>query len=341
MEKILTVIIPTYNMERYLDKCLSSLILSDCSLMQSLEVLVVIDGATDKSAEIARSYQSLHPDTFCVIEKENGNYGSCVNRGLAEAKGKYVKILDADDSFNTQSLAYFLTELHRIDVDLVLTDYNLVDESQTVLEHREFSMSPNGIYQIENVLEPVSELEMHAIAYRRSMLLSMAYRQTEGISYTDTEWAFKPLVEVNNVCYLNLQVYNYLVGRQGQTMDAKVLKKSMPQMIRVHTGLMAFYKEKSLDCHKARFIFDHRIDNFVSRTYGWTLQNKLLSNDQLKSLDQSVRTLKPDLYERMGRSTINFIKYVELWRKHDYHLPFVFNLLVKVIFLKRKLMLKL
>ena len=97
MEKLLTIIIPTYNMEKYLDKCLSSLIVDDKELMTQLEVLVVIDGAKDRSSEIAHTYQDKYPDTYVVIDKENGNYGSCINRGLKEASGKYVKVLDADD----------------------------------------------------------------------------------------------------------------------------------------------------------------------------------------------------------------------------------------------------
>ena len=85
MAKILTVVIPTYNMEKYLDRCLTSLIVTNNDLLERLEVLVVIDGAKDRSSEIAHSYQIRYPQTFIVIDKENGNYGSCVNRGVAEA----------------------------------------------------------------------------------------------------------------------------------------------------------------------------------------------------------------------------------------------------------------
>ena len=97
--KILTIIIPTYNMEQYLRKCLDSLIVSEEN-MQRLEVLVVNDGSKDSSSAIGHEYEAKYPQTFRVIDKENGNYGSCVNRGLKEATGKYVKVLDADDYFD-------------------------------------------------------------------------------------------------------------------------------------------------------------------------------------------------------------------------------------------------
>lgn len=70
MDKILSVVIPTYNMEEYLKGCLDSFILPVQSLMSSLEVLVVIDGATDKSSSIAHQYQDRYPETFRVIDKE-------------------------------------------------------------------------------------------------------------------------------------------------------------------------------------------------------------------------------------------------------------------------------
>ena len=91
-------------MEKYLDKCLTSLIVSD-DKMPLLEVLVINDGSKDRSSEIAHSYEQKYPQTFRVIDKENGNYGSCINRGLKEATGKYVKVLDADDWFDTNNLS--------------------------------------------------------------------------------------------------------------------------------------------------------------------------------------------------------------------------------------------
>lgn len=74
MRKLLTIIIPTYNMQDYLCRCLDSLIVPD-DMMKDLEVLVINDGSKDRSSEIAHSYQDRFPVTFRVIDKENGNYG--------------------------------------------------------------------------------------------------------------------------------------------------------------------------------------------------------------------------------------------------------------------------
>lgn len=95
MNKILTVVIPTYNIEKYIETCLNSFVIPE--VMEKLEVLVVNDGSKDSSAVLARAYEERYPDTFRVIDKENGGHGSTINRGLLEAAGTYFKVVDGDD----------------------------------------------------------------------------------------------------------------------------------------------------------------------------------------------------------------------------------------------------
>ena len=129
MEKQLTLIIPTYNMERYLRTCLDSLIIDEGQ--QALEVLIINDGSKDASSAIAHEYEREYPDIFRVINKENGNYGSCINRGLKEATGRYLKILDADDYFDNASLIQFLKIIVTIDTDMILTDNTIYGDNNS------------------------------------------------------------------------------------------------------------------------------------------------------------------------------------------------------------------
>ena len=91
MDKVLTVIVPVYNMEKYIRQCLESLVIGEA--LDRIEVLVVLDG----SAEIAYEFVEQYPDTFRIIYKANGGHGSAINTGLMMASGEYVKILDSDD----------------------------------------------------------------------------------------------------------------------------------------------------------------------------------------------------------------------------------------------------
>ena len=121
MDKILSIIIPSYNMEAYLAKGLDSVLL--IYNPSPLVVFVVNVGSKDGTLEIARSYATRFPGIVNVIDKENGHYGSCINAGLKIAQGKYVRILDADDSFYTDEFEEFVKFLKTTDADLIVNDY--------------------------------------------------------------------------------------------------------------------------------------------------------------------------------------------------------------------------
>ena len=95
MDKILTVSVAAYNVEKFIRNTLDSCIAEE--IMTDLEVLVVDDGATDATAEIVREYEDKYPQTFRLIHKENGGYGTTVNRSMQEASGKYFRLLDGED----------------------------------------------------------------------------------------------------------------------------------------------------------------------------------------------------------------------------------------------------
>ena len=210
MNKLLSVVIPTYNMEAYLNRCLNSLIVPN-ELLELIEVLVINDGSKDDSSAIAHEYETKYPNTFRVIDKENGNYGSCINRGLKEATGKYIKVLDADDWFDTSALSGLLYELQNYDVDMVLTPFNIVN-AETMIKTLAYSPNTNA-GEIRNIQQDsyneIGVYMMHGVIYKLSLLRSIGYKQTEGISYTDTEWVYLPLYEVDTYVYLNYCLYQY------------------------------------------------------------------------------------------------------------------------------------
>lgn len=230
MEKVLTIVVPTYNMEKYLERCLSSLLISDKEAFNTLEVLVVNDGSKDNSSTIAHSFQDKYPDVFTTIDKDNGNYGSCINVALKIAKGKYIKILDADDCFETNNISTFVSFLSKCSSDMVISDFTMINDEDNEIKQVKY---PKCLYAkilsfgaLESILFIWKSLPMHAITYRTSLLIDSGYKQTEGISYTDQEWAYIPLFSVKCIAFFNKTIYKYRLGRDGQTMDPVVFDKS-------------------------------------------------------------------------------------------------------------------
>lgn len=224
--KLLSVIIPTYNMERYLGACLASLALVDEAQMNLLDILIINDGSTDRSSEIAHDFARRHPLSVRVVDKANGNYGSCVNAALPLVRGKYIRILDADDSYYTDNLPDYLRMLNSSDADVVMTDFDYVDTEGKVTK----SLAPlpssfaNRTFPIREI-PPKAYIMMHHVAFRSSLFDGLGYHQTEGISYTDWEWVFHPMSRVKRVSYYKKPIYRYLVGREGQTVDPAVTVK--------------------------------------------------------------------------------------------------------------------
>ena len=122
-QKNLTVIVPVYKVEPYINKCLDSLLVPE-EIRKDLEVIIINDGTPDRSAEMARAYERNYPATFRVIDKSNGGHGSAWNLGLKEANGKYIRFLDSDDWVDTAEFTRLLSRLKELDVDLVLSHYN-------------------------------------------------------------------------------------------------------------------------------------------------------------------------------------------------------------------------
>lgn len=322
MEKILTVVIPTYNMEKLLDRCLTSLILEDKDLMKQLEVLVVIDGAKDRSSEIAHSYQDRYPYTFRVIDKENGNYGSCINRGLKEATGLYFKILDADDWYDSKALAEYLMRIKVTDADALVTDFTIVSEgSMPKVMTKE--LQDGMVYDINDINNAmkVGTIRMHALTIKTQILRDINYTQTEGISYTDTEFTYFPFFRVSTVQYNAINVYQYMVGREGQTMDPKSLAKNIPAFKKVAVRMIE--KLSSTDMSELsegrQYILKEHISYIVNAVAGYVLYYLPINKDrqaELKLVDDKLKSL-PEIYKITGDLSIGGYRYLSYWRSNN------------------------
>lgn len=326
MEKQISIIIPTYNMEAYIGKCLDSLLIPE---FDAVEVLVVNDGSRDRSSEIAHTYADRYPASIRVIDKPNGNYGSCINAALPLATGRYVKVLDADDTFDTAAFSRFVQMLPDIDTDLILTSFYTVNEADEITSERDasdFSIVPEKITDItKNKLEVFPRfVSMHRITYNRDIFTRFDYSQIEGVSYSDAQWSIQPLSFCNSVYLSNLFVYRYLLGRVGQTVDPKIVSKSIPQSFKVLDRLVddisplngtmidsSFYLMQVVKLHRPNYLT--------------ALNGSASTYSILKQHDLKIRKLNIQLYEQvgnLGHENLAKFKFINLLRKHEYSYPF-------------------
>lgn len=317
MKKLITIIVPTYNMETYLRKGLDSLLIAKS--LHLVEVIVVNDGSKDQSLDIACEYERKYPNVFVVIDKPNGNYGSCINMGLRKATGKYVKIMDADDSFLTPHFETLVNVLSAVDADLVFTDYIKFYTSGKTVKYT-FDLPVRQTAPIEDVYNTQAfyNIQMHALTYRTDILRRMNYRQTEGISYTDTEWCFSPVTQVKTVYYLNVCVYRYLMGREGQTMDPNVINRSMSQKLKCYSALLQSIKGMKLSLSMKEFTTEQLVKHAFDIYNFYLIKNPGMNREALKALDEELKILHPSVYKRCDNFQYRLhipYHHVREWRK--------------------------
>ena len=317
-------------MERYLRYCLDSLLIKDN--LEALEVLVINDGSKDNSSAIAHEYVDKYPNVFCVIDKENGNYGSCVNRGLKEAKGKYVKVLDADDSFDTVHFEEFVTYLLNIDADLILSDFAIVNEERVITKYHRYEFQENEEHLMKNICTTSSfvDMEMHAVTYRRQLLIDLNYQQTEGISYTDQQWIFIPMIKVERVYAFNKHVYKYLIGREGQTMAPAVRQRSIIHMMQCIYGMIDVYNDYLCEMNSEIKNYYHarlkpQIKNIYINIFLTCSQEQIT---KLITFDNEIKKRNKELYMLIEETNSKF-NYIGYWRKHKNY-NFLLRILCKI-----------
>lgn len=323
-EKVLSIIIPTYNMENYISKCLDSLLIPSIDL---IEVLVINDGSKDESSAIAHQYKERFPNSIRVIDKENGNYGSCINRGLKEVTGRYVKILDADDTFDTKNFEEFVKFISQNDTDCIITNYIQINSENKELNKVCFNIHSKKTRIPFNKMPKklLRDIQMHAVTYKTKILIDNNYFQTEGISYTDNEWVFLPLAWCKSFVYYPYVIYRYLIGREGQTVDPSSRDKSFHHSLEGLETELNHLESRTIDkieIHKFLVSkFTKRLDNIYKLGISGTpnMRSKLADFDKVTN----DRLLKNRIYlsKSLTIPLMNY-NYIEKWRKMNYNQSF-------------------
>lgn len=212
MSRILTVSIASYNVERFLENTLSSLVVD--SVLSDIEVIVVNDGSKDSTPDIARRYVEKYPGTFILIDKPNGGYGSTINASLSAATGKYYKLLDGDDWFLSENLSAFVEALKTTESDIIYTPFYFVEEPAMTKKLETFSFAPAAVLPSSDIYA----LSMHATAVRTEVIKNRI-KITEHCFYTDFEFCLKAISLSSTLTYFDIPLYCYRIGQGEQSIS--------------------------------------------------------------------------------------------------------------------------
>lgn len=239
-QKTLSVIIPAYNAQEYLEKCVRSV--ASCRNIADVETIIVNDGSTDGTLELANKLAAEYPQSVSVIDKPNGGHGSGINVAAYICKGKYFKALDADDWFDTAELEKLVEALKVADADCVITSYTKVFEK----DGSSCSVPVGNTFEAGKVVSyeefiQKARLAIHSVCYRTERYTEAGIKLSEKCFYEDTQFIYYPLAAFRTVVCYPFDVYRYRLNRAGQSVSRAGFMKHCDDHRRVVGELLEFY----------------------------------------------------------------------------------------------------
>lgn len=263
--KYISFAIPSYNSEDYISRAIESILPGG----EDVEIIIVNDGSKDGTLKIAKEYKEKYPDIIKVVDKENGGHGDAVNFGLANATGKYFKVVDSDDWVNEEALLLilsFLKELERDDkeIDMLVSNYvyekvgaahkKCIHYRNVLPQDKIFTWDEIGRFHLDQYIL------MHSVIYRTSMIKLSQMTLPKHTFYVDNIYVYYPLPHVRKICYMDVDFYRYFIGREDQSVNEKVMISRVDQQIFVTKTMIDMYHLRDISSRKLR----HYMVNYLA-----------------------------------------------------------------------------
>ena len=255
--KLLSIAVPCYNSEAYMRKCIESLLVGG----EDVEILVVDDGSTDRTAEIADEYEASYPNIVKAIHQVNGGHGAAVNTGLAHASGLYFKVVDSDDWVKESAYRQILQTLQELAgnnpvLDMLISNFVYEKEGEKrhkVMRYRH-ALPKDTIFTWDDVkhFHKGQYILMHSVIYRTKLLRECGLKLPEHTFYVDNLFVFEPLPYVKTMYYLDVNFYRYYIGREGQSVNEEIMISRIDQQIQVNKLMLDYLVRKKTEIYKKR-----------------------------------------------------------------------------------------
>ncbi|MDD4369651.1 MAG: glycosyltransferase family 2 protein [Anaerostipes sp.] len=308
--KLLSFAVPCYNSQEYMRHCIDTLLTGG----EQVEILIINDGSSDNTADIANEYAKKYPTICKAIHQENKGHGGAVNTGLANATGIYFKVVDSDDWVSEFAYEEILDKLNQFYhqgtiLDMILSNY--VYEKQgakrkTAIHYRH-AIPKEKIFTWDDVKRfPLSQyILMHSVIYRTSLLHECMLELPEHTFYVDNIYVYKPLPFVKSMYYIDVNFYRYFIGRDDQSVNENNMIKRLDQQLFV-TRWMIDYMTSFEIVNKPLYCYmKHYLSIIMTVTSVIAIKSGTKENLQLKKdLWIYLKTKDSRLYRSIRRTLV-------------------------------------
>jgi len=308
-DKILTISIAAYNVSKTLDEALIPF--TKCKNKEKLEVLVVNDGSTDDTVNIAKKFVEKYPDVFQIIDKENGGWGSTLNAGMKYGSGKYFKQLDGDDYFSEENLDDFLNFLETTDADMVYSPFvTFSDKNGAILR----VLGDYGNTVPKKELMGIDEIPgfspaMHTLCIKMSVLKNNDIQITEHCFYTDVEFVLKCCNFCKTLTMYDFPIYYYRLARNGQSMSIGGVRKHYKDHLKMLLTMLCYEKEH-VTRTEIKKIFRTRLSGACEFQYifFFALERTDQQKQELIDFDHELQKEYPEYYDAIRNNAVRLLR---------------------------------
>lgn len=245
MEKLISVIVPVYKVEKYIGKCIESLM---AQTYKNIEIILVDDGSPDSSGDICEEY-AKKDNRIVVLHKENGGLSDARNYGLLRAHGELIGFVDSDDYVNENMYQILVDTMDKTNADVVISALEEVAEGNEPATHveygREYDIKVMSNIDAQNIYYDRPDLRIaYTVAwnklYKREIMGNIIY--PKGYIHEDEFTTFKYLYNAKNIAFIDVPLYYYLRRDSGIMGSAFNVKKF--NLLKAYEHRICFYEEK-------------------------------------------------------------------------------------------------
>ena len=271
----LSIIVPVYGVEKYIDKCLNSLVKQS---LKEIEIIVVNDGTKDNSQKIIDKYVKKYPDKIKSYIKENGGQGSARNYGLKKAMGEYIGYVDSDDFVEKDMYKKLYNKAKENNYDIVVCgNYNVSEDYQN-------KNIDTFINNYNTDLEKIffGKMAVWNKIYKRDILIKNKLEFKEKVWYEDLAFTLKAIMNSNTFAFIDEPLYDYLI-REGSTMNNSNVQRNL-EILDAFNDILSYIQHNKKEEYFSKIEF--------------------LAIDHIY-ISAIVRVLKADADDKVKRETIN------------------------------------
>ena len=316
MNKI-TVILPVYNCEKHLDDCIKSILKQTFT---NMEIIIINDGSNDKTGSIIQKYAKKDSRVKVINNQKNLGYGKSVNAGIKNAKGKYISIVESDDTIEKNMIETLYRETLKYDYDIIKSNFNCI------IKNKKYKSKIFDGIDLKNSSNKFNTPQILAIKpsvwsaiYKKEFLYknNIFFNETQGASFQDTSFQFKCFYFAENFKLINNALYNYRLDNPNSSINSS---NKVFEIINEFKTINEFFKPETPEIESYKLLFE-------LKAYLWNykrIKNKY-NNIFLKEIMEAFQKYDFNSFFENKKIPIKEKIKVIIFIKAQYLTPIIFN----------------